>query len=103
MNIGRDVSIGHQAMLHGCTVGDNTLIGMGAIILNGAVIGKNCIIGANALVKEKQVIPDNSLVVGSPATVIRTLDESKGSNLTNIANRYGEKGSLYFKSLEKLE
>ena len=71
--VGRGVTIGHNAVVHGCTVGDDSLIGMGAVVLNGAVIGKGCIIGAGALVKEKDVIPDYSLCVGVPAKVIRSL------------------------------
>ena len=71
LTIGADCTIGHKAMLHGCTIGDNSLIGMGAIVLNGAVIGKNCLIGAGALVTEGKVIPDGSLVMGSPAKLVR--------------------------------
>ena len=71
VTVGSYVTIGHGAIVHGCTVGDNTLIGMGAIILNGAVVGKNCIIGAGTLVTQNKVIPDNSLVIGSPGKIIR--------------------------------
>jgi carbonic anhydrase/acetyltransferase-like protein (isoleucine patch superfamily) len=74
LTIGVNCTIGHKAMLHGCTIGDNSLIGMGATVLNGAVIGKNCLIGANALITEGKVIPDGSLVMGSPGKVVRTLD-----------------------------
>ena len=73
LTIGAGCTIGHKAMLHGCVVGDNSLIGMGAIVLNGAVIGKNCLIGAGALVTEGKVIPDGSLVMGAPAKVVREL------------------------------
>jgi carbonic anhydrase/acetyltransferase-like protein (isoleucine patch superfamily) len=73
--VGQYVTIGHQATLHGCTIGDNSLIGINAVVLNGAIIGKNCIIGANALVPEGKVIPDNSIVMGSPAKVIKPADE----------------------------
>ncbi len=90
-------------MLHGCTIGDNTLVGMGAVILNGAVIGKNCLIGANALVLEKQVIPDNSLVVGSPAKVVRTLDDARAASLRITADKYSAKGELYHSSCVKIE
>ena len=76
LTIGRDCTIGHKAMLHGCTIGDESLIGMGATVLNGAVIGKNCLIGAGALITEGKEIPDGSLVVGSPGKVIRQLDEA---------------------------
>ena len=79
LKIGKNVTIGHLVMLHGCTIGDNSLIGIGSIILNNAKIGKNCIIGANALITENKVIPDNSLVIGSPGKVIRKVlkDEVK--------------------------
>ena len=71
LTIGEYVTIGHQAMLHGCTIGDNTLIGINAVVLNNAVIGKNCIIGANALIPEGKIIPDNSIVMGSPGKVVK--------------------------------
>ncbi len=73
--IGNDVTVGHKVMLHGCTIGENTLIGMNAVILNGAQIGKNCLIGANALVTENTNIPDGSMVLGSPAKIVKQLDE----------------------------
>ena len=75
INVGKGCTIGHRAMLHGCTVGDNTLIGMGAIVLNGARIGNNCLVGAGALVTEGKEFPDNSLIVGSPARAVRQLDD----------------------------
>jgi carbonic anhydrase/acetyltransferase-like protein (isoleucine patch superfamily) len=87
-SIGRGCTIGHRAIIHGCTIGDNTLIGMGAVVLNGAVIGNNCLIGAGALVTEGKVIPDNSLVVGMPAKVARTLDEAAIARLRLSAERY---------------
>lgn len=77
LTIGRDVTIGHMAMLHGCTVGDETLIGIGSTILNHAVIGRNCIIGAHALIPEGKVIPDGSLVMGTPGKVVRELSEDQ--------------------------
>lgn len=86
--IGANVTIGHSAIVHGCTIGDNTLIGMGATVLNGAVIGKNCLIGANALVTEGKVIPDNSLVMGAPAKVVREIDAAGEAGLTASADRY---------------
>lgn len=76
MNIGDNVTIGHGAIVHGASIGDNVLIGMGAIILNGAKIGENCIVGAGAVVKENAEIPANSMLVGVPAKIIRTLDET---------------------------
>jgi carbonic anhydrase/acetyltransferase-like protein (isoleucine patch superfamily) len=88
LTIGEHCTIGHRAILHGCTIGNNTLIGMGAIILNGAVIGDNCLVGAGALVTEGKVFPDNSLIVGQPAKVIRTLDEASAARLTLSAENY---------------
>lgn len=95
VTIGKGVTIGHLAMLHGCTVGNNSLIGIGAVILNHANIGKNCIIGAKALVTENMQIPDNSLVVGSPAKVIRTLDETAAEMLRQSALHYIEKSQSF--------
>ena len=77
IHIGKGVSVGHNAVVHGCTIGDNTVVGMGSILLSGAVVGKNCIIGAGALVTGKMVIPDNSVAVGSPAKVIRQMTENE--------------------------
>ncbi|EDM70874.1 transferase hexapeptide protein [Roseobacter sp. AzwK-3b] len=88
LTIGAGCTIGHKAMLHGCTIGDNTLVGMGATILNRAVIGRNCLIGAGALITEGKEIPDNSLVVGSPGRVIRTLDEAAIEGLRESARNY---------------
>ncbi|HWV22346.1 MAG TPA: gamma carbonic anhydrase family protein [Devosia sp.] len=86
--IGENCTIGHGAIIHGCTIGDNTLIGMGATVLNGAKIGKNCLVGANALITEGKEIPDNSLVVGAPGKVIRTLDAEAIAGLAASADRY---------------
>lgn len=86
--VGDYVTIGHQATLHGCRIGNNSLIGINAVVLNNAVIGQNCIIGANALVPEGMVIPDNSLVVGSPAKVIRQLDATAEAKLKMSALHY---------------
>lgn len=84
VNIGKGVTIGHNAVIHGCTIGDNTVIGMGSIVLSGAVIGCNCIIGAGALVTGKMRIPDNSLAFGNPAKVVRTVsDDEITSNREN--------------------
>lgn len=88
LTIGRDVTIGHKVMLHGCTIGDNTLIGINSVVLNRAVIGRNCIIGANALITEGKVIPDNSLVMGSPGKVVRTLDEGAAQMMQMSAAHY---------------
>lgn len=86
--IGAGCTIGHKAMLHGCIIGENSLIGMGATVLNGAKIGRNCLIGAGALVTEGKEIPDNSLVVGAPVKVIRTLDEAAIEGLRKSALGY---------------
>ena len=88
LSIGAGCTIGHQAMLHGCSIGDNTLIGMGATVLNGARIGSNCLIGAGALITEGQAIPDGSLVVGAPGKVIRSLDEAAIAGLRRSADGY---------------
>lgn len=86
--VGVGCTIGHRAILHGCTLGDNTLVGMGATILNGAIIGKNCIVGANALVTEGKVFPGNSLIVGAPARVVRSLDDNAVARLKLSAAHY---------------
>ncbi len=88
--IGAGCTIGHKAMLHGCTLGENTLIGMGATVLNGAKIGKNCLIGAGALVTEGKEIPDGSLVMGAPGKVVRALDEKAIAGLRASALHYQE-------------
>lgn len=99
MNIGDYVTIGHQATLHGCTVGENSLIGINAVVLNHAVIGKNCIIGANALIPEGKVIPDNSVVMGSPGKVVKMLDEFAEAQLKKSAMHYAE----HFKQFQNLK
>jgi carbonic anhydrase/acetyltransferase-like protein (isoleucine patch superfamily) len=88
LTIGPDCTIGHKAMLHGCTIGAGTLIGMGATILNGAVIGDGCLIGAGALVTEGKVIPDGSLVMGAPGKVVRELDGEARAGLLKSAEGY---------------
>ncbi|MHC5652997.1 gamma carbonic anhydrase family protein [Stappia sp.] len=88
LTIGSNCTIGHKAILHGCTIGDNSLVGMGATVLNGAKIGRNCIVGANALIPEGKEIPDNSLVVGMPGRVARQLDEAAARGLTESAASY---------------
>ncbi|MFB9947474.1 gamma carbonic anhydrase family protein [Rhizobium puerariae] len=100
--IGEGCTIGHSAIVHGCTIGDNTLIGMGATVLNGAVIGRNCVIGAGALVREKEQIPDNSLVVGSPAKIIRQIDESGEAMLRASAEDYAEKARRFASTLQRI-
>ena len=88
LTIGEDCTIGHSAILHGCTIGPGSLVGMGATVLNGAIIGRNCIIGANALVPEGKEIADNSLVVGAPGKVIRSLDDATAKFLLASAAHY---------------
>ncbi len=102
LTIGRDVTIGHMVMLHGCTIGDNTLIGIGSVILNGARIGKNCLIGARTLITEGKEIPDNSMVVGSPGKIIRTLDENAAQMMTASAHHYVENWKRYARGLKRL-
>ena len=99
LKVGKDVTIGHLVMLHGCTIEDNSLIGIGAVILNGAKIGKNCIIGANTLVTEKKVIPDNSLVMGSPGKIVRQVSNEEAKLITENAIHYQENWKKYSKSI----
>jgi carbonic anhydrase/acetyltransferase-like protein (isoleucine patch superfamily) len=95
LTLGRGVTVGHRAMLHGCTVGDYTLVGIGATVLNGAVIGNHCIIGAHAMVPEGMEIPDRSLVVGLPARVIRTIDDATATKLDQSAAHYVRNAAHY--------
>lgn len=88
LTIGDSVTIGHGAIVHGCSIGDNSLIGMGATVLNGAKIGKNCLIGANALITENKIIPDNSMVLGAPGKVVREIDAEGVKALAASAERY---------------
>jgi carbonic anhydrase/acetyltransferase-like protein (isoleucine patch superfamily) len=88
VTVGEGCTIGHRAILHGCTIGDNSLVGMGAIILNGARIGRNCLVGAGALVTEGKTFPDNTLIVGSPAKAVRELDEAAAERLKLSARTY---------------
>ncbi|MFT6457875.1 gamma carbonic anhydrase family protein [Pseudophaeobacter arcticus] len=90
LTVGKNCTIGHKVMLHGCTIGENSLIGMGATVLNGAKIGKNCLIGAGALITENKVIPDNSLVMGAPGKVVREVSEEQAQKLTLSALHYQE-------------
>jgi carbonic anhydrase/acetyltransferase-like protein (isoleucine patch superfamily) len=102
LTVGAGCTIGHKAMLHGCTIGDGSLIGMGATVLNGAVIGQNCLIGAGALVTEGKEIPDRSLVVGTPGKVIRTLSDEDVAGLARTAQGYIAKMRLFRDGLEPL-
>lgn len=100
LTIGKDVTVGHLAMLHGCEVGDNSLIGIKSLIMNRAVIGKNCLIGANSLIPEGKVIPDGSLVMGSPGKVVRTLSDAEIENLRLSAARYVENFKRFKRDLQ---
>ncbi|WP_293775431.1 gamma carbonic anhydrase family protein [uncultured Oxalicibacterium sp.] len=102
INMEDNVSVGHQAMIHGCTIGEGSLIGIQAIVLNGARIGKNCLVGAGALVTEGKSFPDNSLIIGTPARVLRTLDETEIANLRRIADSYAERSRLFKTQLKKI-
>ena len=99
LHIGRGVTIGHMVMLHGCKIGDDTLIGIGSTILNNANIGKNCIIGAKALITENKEIPDNSLVVGAPGKIIRKVTNDEIKQLTENAKHYQDNWKKYSKSI----
>ena len=102
LTIGRNVTIGHMAMLHGCTIGDNSLIGIGATVLNGAKIGRNCIIGAHALVTEGKEIPDNSLVVGAPAKIVRERSADDEAALLASAAHYVANWKRYADGLKEI-
>ena len=102
LSLGEDVSVGHQAMLHGCSVGSGTLIGIQAVVLNGASIGKNCLVGAGAVVTERKVFPDNSLIVGAPAKVLRELTEGEIAGLRRNAADYIERGRRYRVQLKEI-
>ena len=101
--IGEGVTIGHQVMLHGCTIGDNSLVGIGAVILNGAKIGKGCLIGANALVTEGMEIPDGSLVLGSPGKIKGELNEDQKQGLILSAKHYVQNSKRFKEELELME
>ncbi|ESY92026.1 MULTISPECIES: gamma carbonic anhydrase family protein [unclassified Mesorhizobium] len=102
LTVGEGCTIGHRAMLHGCTIGDNSLIGMGAIVLNGARIGKNSLVGAGALVTEGKEFPDNSLIVGSPAKAIRVLNDVAVERLRASAAHYVANGKRFKAGLKKV-
>jgi carbonic anhydrase/acetyltransferase-like protein (isoleucine patch superfamily) len=102
MVIGSNCVIGHNVILHGCTVGDNSLIGMGAIVLNGAKIGNNSLVGAGALVTEGKTFPDNSLILGSPARAVRTLDDKARATIVGAADVYVHRSRRYAKGLKRI-
>ncbi|MEO5934210.1 MAG: gamma carbonic anhydrase family protein [Duganella sp.] len=102
LSVGKNVTIGHQAMLHGCTIGDGALIGIQAVILNGAKIGNGCLVGAGALVTEGKEFPDNSLIIGSPAKAVRTLSADDTARLLASADSYVQRGQLFKTQLKKI-
>ena len=102
LTIGNYVTVGHKVMLHGCTIGDESLIGMGAIILNNAKIGKNCLVGAGSLVTEGKEFPDGSVIMGSPAKVVRTLSPDQMQNMRMTAQHYIENALRYKASFHKI-
>jgi len=102
LTIGENVTIGHQAMLHGCTVGDGSLIGIQAVVLNGAVIGKGCLVGAGAVVTERKVFPDRSLILGSPARVARQLTDEDVEKLMKSAQSYAERRAQFLANLKEI-
>ena len=102
LNIGDNVTVGHQVMLHGCTIGDGSLIGIQAVVLNNAKIGRNSIVGAGSVVTEGKEFPDNSLIVGAPAKAIRTLDPAAGGGFLKEADGYVKKGKRYNKGLKPI-
>lgn len=103
LTIGTSCTIGHNAILHGCEIGENSLIGMGAIVLNGAKIGKNCVIGAGSLVTEGKIIEDNCLAVGSPARVVRQIDDDGVSALKESARNYVVNAKRFKQNLRLLK
>ena len=103
LTVGKDVTVGHQAMLHGCTIGDGSLIGIQAVILNGARIGRNSLVGAGALVTEGKEFPDNSLIIGSPAKAVRTLSEEQIAGLKKNSASYVARAQLFKQQLKKLD
>jgi carbonic anhydrase/acetyltransferase-like protein (isoleucine patch superfamily) len=102
LKIGAHVTIGHQAMLHGCTIGDGSLIGIQAVVMNGAVIGKHCLIGAGALVTEGKIFPDRSLIIGGPAKIARQLSDEEVEKMRRAAPNYVTRQEMYKKKLMKI-
>ncbi|TRZ69668.1 MAG: gamma carbonic anhydrase family protein [Rhodocyclaceae bacterium] len=102
LTLGRCVTVGHQAMLHGCSVGDGSLIGIGAIILNHAVIGRHCLVAAGAVVPEGRIYPERSLILGSPAKVVRELSEQEVQGMLMGAEHYVERWKLYVGKLQRI-
>jgi carbonic anhydrase/acetyltransferase-like protein (isoleucine patch superfamily) len=103
LEIGEDCTIGHKAILHGCRIGDGSLVGMGAVVLNGARIGRGCLVGARALVTEDKVFPDHSLIIGAPAKAVRTLDSAATEALRGSAQHYIENWRRFASGLKRID
>jgi len=103
LTIGARVTVGHQAMLHGCTIGDGSLIGIQAVVLNGAVIGRNCLVGAGAIVTERKSFPDRSLIIGAPAKVARTLTDDDVAGIERAAAGYVERAANFRARLVRID
>lgn len=101
--VGRNVTVGHQVMLHGCTIGDESLIGIGAVVLNGARIGKNCLVGAGSLVTEGKEFPDGSMIIGSPAKAIRQLSPEQIEGLRQSAKHYIDNARRFKAGLRRID
>jgi carbonic anhydrase/acetyltransferase-like protein (isoleucine patch superfamily) len=102
LTVGERVTIGHQAMLHGCTVGDGSLIGIQAVVLNDAVIGRNCLVAAGAVVTERKVFPDRSLILGAPAKLTRLLSDEEIAQLLASAEHYAQRGAHFKRNLQPM-
>jgi carbonic anhydrase/acetyltransferase-like protein (isoleucine patch superfamily) len=102
LTLGEDVTVGHMVMLHGCTIGDGSLVGIQAVVLNGAKIGRNCLVGAGALVTEGKEFADGSLIMGSPAKVVRTLSPEQAERMRHAATHYVENSARYRAGLKKI-
>ena len=102
LTIGKGVTIGHQAMLHGCTVGDGSMIGIAAVVLNATVIGKECLVGAGAVVTERKSFPDRSVIFGSPAKAMREVSEDNLLRMRYSADEYVKRGRQYMKDLKRI-
>ena|ERR1700722_18558075 len=103
LRVGAGVSIGHQAMLHGCTVGDGSLIGIQAVVLNAAVIGNGCLVGAGAVITERKIFADGTLILGAPAKVVRELTSQERENLLEVAANYAARGTYYRENLHLID
>ena len=102
LTLGERVTVGHQAMLHGCTIGEGSLVGIQAVVMNGAVIGRDCLVGAGAIVTEGKSFPDRSLIIGAPAKLVRELRDEEVAGLGRAAAGYVERGTHYRVALERI-